>query len=160
MKRYTVAEYSKLKDTSVQNIYAKIKRNTIKHTTVDNTVYVLIEDNDNTIDNVKNIDTTNLDNEIKEKLNDSIKELKKTKRLLKKALKQNTTLQLKIDDRDKNIKQLNKQLNNEKDQSITVLKQFITEQRALSHQPIVNDDEIVVNDVKSKRKKKSKKDKR
>ena len=101
----------------------------------------------------------NKENGIIEKLNDSLKELKKTRRLLKKALKQNTTLQSKIDDRDKNIKQLNKQLNNEKDQSITVLKQFITEQRALSHQPIVNDDEIVVNDVKSK-KKKSKKDKR
>ncbi|MEA3554139.1 MAG: hypothetical protein U9R39_07055, partial [Campylobacterota bacterium] len=69
-------------------------------------------------------------------------------------------LQSKIDKNDQYIKQLNKQLNKEKDQSITVLKQFISEQRTLSHQPIVNDDEIVVNEVVKKNKKTKKKNKK
>lgn len=160
MKRYTVAEYAKLKNTSVQNIYAKIKRNTLKHTTVDNTVYVLIEEDDNSIVISQDTKTIKLNDNINKEFKQTKQELKKVKKLLKQSLKDNQRLQSKIDKNDQYIKQLNKQLNKEKDQSITVLKQFISEQRTLNHQPIVNDDEIVVNEVVKKNKKTKKKNKK
>ena len=158
-KKYTVKEYARLKDVSLQTIYAKIKRNTIKHKTIEGKVYIIVNEVDTNIDNLKITDTTKLNDNSKQKLKIIKRENKKIKKQLKKVLSQVDKLSQKLEQKERYIKRLNKRLNNEKDQSITVLKQFITEQRALIHTPIKLDDEIVVNEVK-KSKKKNKRDKR
>lgn len=125
----TVGEYAKDKGISVQAVYQRIKTNKLDTEIKDGVKYII-----NNEETKNNIDTNFL-NDVKEEN----KELKKEIKSL-----------------NKQLKKLNKQLNKEKDNSIIVLKQFISEVQRLEHK---KNETIVDTIIEEPKKKKSKKKK-
>lgn len=130
MKKMTVTEYSLYTNSSRQNIYARIKRGTIKSVIVDGVVYVEVNENEV---NEKTIDTTSshssnktiVVNELTQFKDSIIQDLKQEIQELKEQLKH---------ERELNHK-LNSLLNKEKDNSIDILYKFINEMKAITYTP-------------------------
>jgi hypothetical protein len=138
--KLTVSEYSTQFKTSVQSVYQRIKRGTLKSVEENGIKYVIIDDN-------------TASNGVKSTLKPEVKsEFKYLVKLIKR-------LQNQIDKKDKEILRLTKKLEKCSNSKSDVLLQYISElkQLQLTH----NTGTVVdVPELKKKKRKKSKKDER
>lgn len=132
--KLTVKEYATAYNVSIQSVYKRIQRRTIKWVKENNTIYVIAEDRavENSTQPVQSTYCTELIDIIERR----DKEIKKL---------------------SKEIKRLTKELSKAQIGKSEVLEKFIFEMQRLSYHPEDHNDEII--DVKEKKSKKKKKKK-
>jgi hypothetical protein len=139
MKKITVSEYAKEFNCSVQSVYQRIKRNSLKCVKENGVKYVILMSNTGSI---------RVEKDVKPKVKSEFKELVK---LIKHLQKQ-------IDTKDAEIKRLTKELSKAQLHSMATMKGYIDklEIMQLSAPLSVQDDDIIEVKEPKKKKKKSK----
>ena len=137
--KLTVNEYAKEFKTSVQSVYQRIKRGSLKSIEENGIKYVLLDK-----ESVKPSLNPNIENEFKEVF---------------KVIKR---LQKQIKDKDKEIKRLTKKIAECNGTKENVLLQYIEEIKTIKklESPIIQDDDVIEIKEKKKSKKKDKKKKK